>query len=146
MTADIDIFKEDLDELVKLLVSIKGAAEQERYKTTIDSIGLLVELIKTNVGNSNLIEHKDYFDELRLKLGVEIKDVQKVAKEDLNLGDVKNYQIKLWTLKRLMRVRDSLPLCVRVEAVQNHTYSISEEIKKEMQKVADRIGNGKFSI
>ncbi|MFS0855219.1 hypothetical protein [Paenibacillus taichungensis] len=143
MTINIDLYKEDLDELMKLLVAFKLSGRINGYKTTIDSIGLLIELIKTGIDNSGLVVYKKYFDEQREILNKEIEDIQKIAKGYLKTGDVSNYQENLRSVKRLISVRNSLPLCERVEVFHNLS---DDEIKDTMEKVNKKILSNQFNL
>ncbi|PIH59104.1 hypothetical protein [Paenibacillus sp. LK1] len=130
MTVNIDSYKDDIGELMELLVNLRKSGQAEDYKTVVDSIGLIVSLIVSSTKNPELIKYKEFFDKLNQSIESEITGIQSETKEDIKIGNMKNYQSKLRLIKRLMSVKSSLPLCMKIDVIQSLPGSISEETKK----------------
>ncbi|WP_145413382.1 hypothetical protein [Paenibacillus xylanexedens] len=134
MVENIKFYKNDIDKLLELLLKFRKRNQTEDYRTTVDSIGLLVNLIISSTKSLNTNEHNEFFDNLGQSIDSEIESIHRETMEDLNFDDVKSYQRKLRSIKQLMSVKSSFPLRTKVDVVKFELDSVSDTTKKAMQK------------
>ncbi|MFE6075693.1 hypothetical protein ACFVQB_14570 [Paenibacillus sp. NPDC057886] len=140
MTVNINLYKDDINKLLELLTNFRKRDQTEDYKTVVDSIGLLVSLIVSSPKNFDSVESNNFFDNLDQSIEIEIERVQKETKEDINSGNMKNYQSKLRLIKQLKSVKSSFPLRVKVDVIEY--FHGNDSTKKVLQRVADKMSEG----